>query len=109
MAKSKGKNIFSEYGVDKVEQFDWWFWDNLEQYKAIQDCICIYGKEAKKKFSLRTVLEVLRAGLDSRWRHIEMSFNNDFIPMLQRRLEFDRPELNEYLTSIRTTHKKVRA
>lgn len=37
MAKSKGKNIFSEYGVDKVEQFDWWFWDNLEQYKAIQD------------------------------------------------------------------------
>lgn len=100
------RNIFSAYDVDKVEEFEWWFYDNVESYRAIQDCITIYGRVAKKKFSLRMVLEMLRAGIDIRWRHIEVSLNNDFIPMLQRRLEMDRPDLMEYLTAIRKSHTK---
>lgn len=106
MAKANLNNIFSEYGVDKVEEFEWWFWDNLPQYQAIQDCITIYGKVATKKFSLRTILETLRAGLDTRWQHIPISFNNNFIPMLQRRLDHDRPDLSAYLTAVRNAHKK---
>jgi hypothetical protein len=101
------KSLFSEYDLDKVEEFEWWFWDNLEQYKVIQDCVTAYGKEAKKKFSLRTVLENLRAGLTSEYRHINISLNNDFIPMLQRKLESDRPDLSVYLTAVRGNHKKV--
>jgi hypothetical protein len=87
-------SIFSGYDVDKVEEFEWWFWDNLEEYRVIQDCIKEFSKRGEK-FSLRVVLDNLRCGLVGNCR---VSINNDFIPMLQRRLEVDRPDLVKYLT-----------
>jgi hypothetical protein len=99
-------SIFSGYDMDKVEDFEWWFLDNLKQYQVIQEMCIAYAKEAKKKFSLRTLFEILRAGLDLRWRHVTVSLSNDFIPMLQRRLEADRPDLKKYLTPYRANHKK---
>jgi hypothetical protein len=97
MAGSR-KSIFSGYTVEQVEDFDWWFSSNMEQYSVLKDVCWVYGKESKKKFSMRTVIELLRSGLDPRWRDVNFSVTNSFVPMLQRRLEADRPDLKKYLT-----------
>jgi len=97
------KSLYSEYGVEEVDDFEHFIYHHLEEYAAIQECIKRHGEQAGKKFSLRTIIEMLRNGLDEKYRKKKLNFqiNNNMVPLFQRRLEHDRPDLSKYLTKVR--------
>lgn len=88
--------LFDQFSEKTKDRFRVYHIDNPHVYQEFCKRAAMMLKTGRKKYSARTIFEVMRWDWDLKTTHEDFKISNDFIPIYVRMLIYHHPEYEQF-------------
>lgn len=90
--------LFSRYDKNQLDRFKKFHSENPHVYTKFKSLVSDMKASGRKKYSARTIFEVMRWSYDLKTKSDDFKISNDFIPIYVRLLVYHKPELRDFFS-----------